>query len=70
MIDIISLGCSKNLVDSESLQRKFLKNGLCCAIDAPEVTGDTVIINTCAFIEDAKQESIDVILLEVEKKNQ
>ena len=62
MIDIISLGCSKNLVDSESLQRKFLKNGLCCAIDAPEVTGDTVIINTCGFIEDAKQESIDTIL--------
>ena len=62
MIDIISLGCSKNLVDSESLQRKFQKNGLCCVIDAPEVTGDTVIINTCGFIEDAKQESIDTIL--------
>ena len=62
MIDIISLGCSKNLVDSESLQRKFQKNGLCCVIDAPEVTGETVIINTCGFIEDAKQESIDTIL--------
>ena len=62
MIDIISLGCSKNLVDSESLQRKFQKNGLCCVIDAPEVIGDTVIINTCGFIEDAKQESIDTIL--------
>jgi len=62
MIDIISLGCSKNLVDSESLQRMFMKNGLQCAIDAPEVTGDTVIINTCGFIEDAKQESIDTIL--------
>ena len=62
MIDILSLGCSKNLVDSESLQRKFQKNGLCCVIDAPEVTGDTIIINTCGFIEDAKQESIDTIL--------
>ena len=62
MIDIISLGCSKNLVDSESLQRKFQKNGLSCTIDAPMVTGDTVIINTCGFIEDAKQESIDTIL--------
>lgn len=62
MIDIISLGCSKNLVDSESLQRKFQKNGLTCTIDAPMVTGDTVIINTCGFIEDAKQESIDTIL--------
>ena len=62
MIDIISLGCSKNLVDSETLQRLFQKNGLCCAIDAPKVTGDTVIINTCGFIEDAKQESIDTIL--------
>ena len=62
MIDIISLGCSKNLVDSESLQRKFQKNGLSCTIDAPMVTGDIVIINTCGFIEDAKQESIDTIL--------
>lgn len=62
MIDIISLGCSKNLVDSETLQRLFLKNGLRCAIDAPKVTGDIVIINTCGFIEDAKQESIDTIL--------
>jgi ribosomal protein S12 methylthiotransferase len=62
MIDIISLGCSKNLVDSETLQRLFLKNGLRCVIDAPKVTGDTVIINTCGFIEDAKQESIDTIL--------
>lgn len=56
------MGCSKNLVDSEGLQRLFLKNGLHCVLDAEEVKGDTVIINTCGFIGDAKQESIDTIL--------
>ncbi len=61
-IDIITLGCSKNLVDSESLQRLFLKNGYRCVLDADRVTGDVVVINTCGFIEDAKQESIDTIL--------
>ena len=61
-IDIITLGCSKNLVDSESLQRMFLKEGYRCVLDADRVTGDVVVINTCGFIEDAKQESIDTIL--------
>ena len=61
-IDIITLGCSKNLVDSESLQRMFLKEGFRCVLDADRVTGDVVVINTCGFIEDAKQESIDTIL--------
>lgn len=61
-IDIITLGCSKNLVDSESLQRLFLKEGYRCVLDADRVTGDVVVINTCGFIEDAKQESIDTIL--------
>ena len=61
-IDIVTLGCSKNLVDSESLQRMFLKEGYRCVLDADRVTGDVVVINTCGFIEDAKQESIDTIL--------
>ena len=61
-IDIITLGCSKNLVDSETLQRMFLKEGYRCVLDADRVTGDVVVINTCGFIEDAKQESIDTIL--------
>lgn len=61
-IDIITLGCSKNLVDSEALQRLFLKDGYRCVLDADRVTGDVVVINTCGFIEDAKQESIDTIL--------
>lgn len=62
------MGCSKNLVDSESLQRLFLSAGYRCVLDADEVEGDTVVINTCGFIEDAKQESIDMILQFVQAK--
>lgn len=61
-IDIVTLGCSKNLVDSESLMRLFIKKGYSCSHDAEKITGDIVVINTCGFIEDAKQESIDTIL--------
>lgn len=64
------MGCSKNLVDSESLQRLFQKNGYHCVLDAQEVEGEVVVINTCGFIEDAKQESIDTILQFVEAKKQ
>lgn len=64
------MGCSKNLVDSESLQRLFQKNGYRCVLDAQEVEGEVVVINTCGFIEDAKQESIDTILQFVEAKKQ
>ena len=64
------MGCSKNLVDSESLQRLFKKNGYHCVLDAQEVEGEVVVINTCGFIEDAKQESIDTILQFVEAKKQ
>lgn len=69
-IDIITMGCSKNLVDSESLQRLFQKEGYNCVLDAEEVEGEVVVINTCGFIEDAKQESIDTILQFVEAKKQ
>ncbi len=61
-IDIITLGCSKNLVDSESLIRLCRSKGYTCRHDAESVEGEYVVINTCGFIQDAKQESIDTIL--------
>ena len=67
-IDIVTLGCSKNLVDSERLQRLFWKKGYECHIDAPNVDGDVVVINTCGFIGDAKEESINTILEFAEAK--
>jgi len=57
---IISLGCPRNLVDSECIISEFRKKGYVFQEDA--IGADTVIINTCAFIEDAKKESIDTIL--------
>ncbi len=69
-IDIITMGCSKNLVDSESLQKLFLEKGYRCVLDADVVKGDTVVINTCGFIGDAKQESIDTILQFVQAKEE
>ncbi len=69
-IDIITMGCSKNLVDSEALQRLFLQRGFRCVLDADVVEGDTVVINTCGFIGDAKQESIDMILQFVQAKEE
>lgn len=64
------MGCSKNLVDSEALQRLFWRKGLNCVVDAEKVSGDTVVINTCGFIGDAKQESIDVILQYAQAKEE
>lgn len=61
-IDIITLGCSKNLVDSETLMTLFEQNGYRCTHDSEAPEGDIVVVNTCGFIEDAKQESIDTIL--------
>lgn len=61
-IDIITLGCSKNLVDSETLMTLFEQNGYKCTHDSEQPEGDIVVVNTCGFIEDAKQESIDTIL--------
>lgn len=61
-VDIITLGCSKNLVDSEQLLRQFEVLGYQTRHDAPQPNGDVVIVNTCGFIGDAKQESIDTIL--------
>ena len=56
------MGCSKNLVDSESLMRQFEAAGYHCAHDPKRPQGEIAVINTCGFIEDAKQESIDTIL--------
>ncbi len=61
-IDFITLGCSKNLVDSEVLMRKFESYGYDCKHDAKNVKGEIVVINTCGFIEAAKEESINTIL--------
>ena len=61
-IDFISLGCSKNLVDSETLMGLFEANGYHITHDSDNPTGDIAVVNTCGFIEDAKQESIDTIL--------
>lgn len=61
-IDFVTLGCSKNLVDTEGLMRQFEANGFHCTHDAHKIEGEIAVINTCGFIEDAKQESIDTIL--------
>lgn len=61
-IDFITMGCSKNLVDSETLMSMFERNGYHCTHDSENPQGDIVVINTCGFIEDAKQESINAIL--------
>ncbi len=67
-VDIISLGCSKNLVDSESLMRQLSANGIRVAHDPERPKGEVVVINTCGFIGDAKEESIDTILNFAEAK--
>ncbi len=61
-VDVITLGCSKNLVDSEFLIRQFQANGIEVAHDPEKPKGEIVVINTCGFIGDAKEESIDMIL--------
>jgi ribosomal protein S12 methylthiotransferase len=61
-VDVVTLGCSKNLVDSEFLLRQFKANGIDVAHDAETPDGEIAIINTCGFIADAKEESIDTIL--------
>ena len=61
-IDFISLGCSKNLVDSEILMGLFEANGYQCTHDSDDPQGEIVVVNTCGFINDAKEESINTIL--------
>ena len=67
-VDIITLGCSKNLVDSERLLRQFAAAGFTAHHDRENVNGEIVVVNTCGFIDDAKEESINTILALIELK--
>ena len=69
-IDIVTMGCSKNLVDSETLMKLFEDNGYHCVHDPKRPQGEIAVINTCGFIEDAKQESIDTILEFIQAKEE
>ena len=67
-VDIVTLGCSKNLVDSEQLMRQFDALGYTVSHDSPDPDGEIVIINTCGFIGDAKEESVNTILQFAERR--
>lgn len=69
-IDVISLGCSKNLVDSERLLKQLELSGFQAFHNSDNIEGDIVVINTCGFIGDAKEESINTILTYAEAKNE
>lgn len=69
-VDIITLGCSKNLVDSEQLMRQFKVNGYQVEHDPHNINGEIVVVNTCGFIGDAQEESIEMILELGEAKRQ
>ena len=61
-VDIITMGCSKNLVDSEQLLNQFKTHGFEVYHNPPQMHGDIAVVNTCGFIADAKEESINMIL--------
>jgi len=69
-VDIITMGCSKNLVDSEQLMRQFDALGYEVVHDAEQPSGEIAIVNTCGFIGDAKEESINTILQLAQFKQQ
>lgn len=69
-VDIVTLGCSKNLVDSEQLMRQFVANGYKVEHDPHKINGEIVVVNTCGFIGDAQEESINMILELGEQKRQ
>ena len=68
-VDIITLGCSKNLVDSETLMKLMESAGYECTHDSQNPVGEIAVINTCGFIQDAKEESIETILEFAQAKN-
>ena len=68
VVDFITLGCSKNLVDAERVMRQLEAAGWECVHDAEEPKGEVCVINTCGFIGDAKEESINMILQMAERK--
>ena len=67
-IDVITLGCSKNLVDSEKLMKQLEALGYAVVHNPDKVKGEIVVINTCGFIGDAKEESVNMILEVCEQK--
>ena len=67
-IDFITLGCSKNLVDAERVMRQLEAAGWRCVHDAEDPQGEICVINTCGFIGDAKEESVNMILQMAERK--
>ncbi len=67
-VDIITMGCSKNLVDSEVVARLLQERGYHPVFEPRLPRGEYVVVNTCGFIQDAKQESIDTILTMAERK--
>ena len=69
-IDFITLGCSKNLVDAERVMRQLEAAGWRCVHDAEDPQGEICVINTCGFIGDAKEESINMILQMAERKKE
>ena len=69
-VNIVTLGCSKNLVDSEVMLTQLKGNGINAQHESQEDNADVVIINTCGFIDNAKQESIDTILNYVSAKKE
>lgn len=69
-VDVITLGCSKNLVDSEKLLKQFEAEGYAVRHDPDAIDADIVVINTCGFIGDAQEESIEMILECCELKKQ
>ena len=68
VVDFITLGCSKNLVDAERVMRQLEAVGWKCVHDPAEPKGEVCVINTCGFIGDAKEESINMILQMAERK--
>ena len=68
VVDFITLGCSKNLVDAERVMRQLEAAGWTCVHDPEEPKGEICVINTCGFIGDAKEESINMILQMAERK--
>src|SRR6476661_952407 len=67
-VNIVTLGCSKNLVDSEVLLTQLRGNGIDAVHESKKDDANIVVINTCGFIDNAKQESIDTILRYVDAK--
>jgi len=71
-VQLVTLGCSKNRVDSEHLLRQMFDTGIQISPEGEDLAvanADTIIINTCGFVKDAKQESIDAIFAAVDAKN-